>query len=444
MSTYSGALGNLDRARAMITELVTLLGEQEVGRVRLDGRGRLSLVYSADWPNQPGTYPLSVTMPLSHPEHGHRVVEAFLRNLLPDDPAVQRRWALKHRVASNDLLGLLAKVGQDCAGAVHFRLPEQSHDPPNPAIEWLETAAVAERLRGLWNDASAWRRASDAGQFTLSGVQPKTALYRDGQRWGIPSGSVPTTHILKIGAIDDNAYPRNEHFCLSLAGALGLPVASSRVEQFDDEVAIAVERFDRIRTGTGIVRIHQEDLCQALAVLPSAKYESDGGPSCRTIVDAIREYSMDPDYDVGNFVAALVYNWLIAGADGHAKNYALRILAGAQVSHAPLFDISSTLPYTKDVGKIELSMAIGGHTKLAEIGPPQWRKLMRDLSLEEEAVKSAMTEMVERTPDLASQLLTRCNAEGLAHPMLDRVAAAISDRARQCRAELRAWPALKS
>jgi serine/threonine-protein kinase HipA len=421
----------------MTPELIALLDEHEVGRVRRDGRGSFSLVYSADWVNRPGAYPMSVTMPLSKREHGHRVVEPFLLNLLPDDPEIRRLWATKRGAAADDLLGLLGRVAQDCAGAVHFRLPDRQEAPDG--VEWLEPGAIRERLRGLWNDASAGRWVSDAGQFSLAGVQPKTALYREGERWGIPAGRIPTTHILKVGTIDSAAYPQNEHFCLSLAAALGLPVARSEVVEFVDEVAIAVERFDRIRTDTGIVRIHQEDLCQALAIFPSEKYENEGGPGPRKIVDAIRMYCLDPEHDVGNFVAALAYNWVVGGTDAHAKNYSLRIIAGSQVSHAPLYDVSSALPYTTAESKIELSMAIGGQYKLAEIGALQWRKLLRDLGLVEDVVRSAMIEMADRIPDLASDLLVRCNANGLAHPVLDLLASRVANRSKRCAATLRSW-----
>ncbi len=428
----------------MTSELVTLLDDQEVGRVRRDWRGRLTFVYSDEWRNLPDAYPLSISMPLSLGEHGQHLIKPYLENLLPDDPWMRGRWDTRFHLPANDLLALLAKVGEDCAGAVRFATPEGAAEAleERGAVEWLDEAALAERVRGLWSDLSAWRRAEDPGLFTLSGVQAKTALFFDGQRWGIPSGGIPTTHILKPGALGYDAHAENEHFCLSLAAALGLAVASSQVVRFADEVAIAVERFDRLRAGTQVMRIHQEDLCQALHVLPSDKYESDGGPSPRQIVEVIRQHSHEPELDIGSFVAALIYNWLIAGADAHAKNYALRIRPGGRVNTAPLYDISSSLPYSTHPEKLRLSMAVGGTYRLVEIGPLQWRKLFRELNLEEDVVKAAMTEMADCLPDHATALLARCASEGLANPVLDRLCAEICERAKRCSSELHAWPPL--
>jgi hypothetical protein len=57
--------------------------------------------------------------------------------------------------------------------------------------------------------------------------------------------------------------------------------------------------------------------------LPTNKHESDGGPGVRTITDLLREQSSNPEGDVQSFVDAIAFNWLIAGTDAHAKNYAL-------------------------------------------------------------------------------------------------------------------------
>ncbi len=55
------------------------------------------------------------------------------------------------------------------------------------------------------------------------------------------------------------------------------------VVTFGDEVAIAVERYDRVRDETTgwIARVHQEDVCQALGIRPTLKYQAEGGPGPR-------------------------------------------------------------------------------------------------------------------------------------------------------------------
>ena len=145
-------------------------------------------------------------------------------------------------------------------------------------VVWLTNAEVEARLRILRNDTSAWRLEEDVGQFSLAGAQSKTALLLEDGRWGVPGGLKPTTHILKPPIPGFPGHCENEHLCLAIAGALGIPVARSRVRHFGDETAIVVERYDRIAGAGGLRRLHQGDFCQALGRSPLNKYESEGGP----------------------------------------------------------------------------------------------------------------------------------------------------------------------
>ena len=178
----------------MTKELVALLGGREIGRVRQDPRGRLSFTYDDRWRRAPGAYPLSLSMPLAASEHGAGPVEAFLWGLLPDNLHILERWGRRFRVSPRNAFALLAYVGEECAGAVQFvRLDRLKtlRGPARKTVQWLETADVAERLRALRTDQSAWRQPGDTGQFSLAGAQPKTALLLDKGRWGVPSGRMP-------------------------------------------------------------------------------------------------------------------------------------------------------------------------------------------------------------------------------------------------------------
>lgn len=136
----------------------------------------------------------------------------------------------------------------------------------------------------------------------------------------MPSGSVPTTHIFKPATGDLDGYTENEHFCLSLARELGLAAAASTVRVYGDIPVIIVERYDRRRDGAAVKRIHQEDMCQALMRVPHIKYQNQGGPSAVDIMQVIRTHSSAQQSDVERFLDALIFNWLIAGTDAHAKN----------------------------------------------------------------------------------------------------------------------------
>ena len=368
-----------------MTELLALLDGREVGMVRRE-RGRLNFVYADEWRSAPGVYPLSLSMPLAAAEHPHAAIEPFLWGLLPDNDFVLKRWAQRFQVSASNPFALLAHVGEDCAGAVQFISPERRQEFINstPAvIEWLTDADVAERLRALRADASAGRAPHDTGQFSLAGAQPKTALLLQNKRWGIPSGRIPTTHILKPPTGHFDGHSENEHFCLMLARNLGLPAAQSRVMRFEKEIAIVIERYDRLQKGNKVARIHQEDICQALGIMPTKKYQNEGGPSAADIVELLRTSSTDREADVNTFVDAIGFNWLIAGTDAHAKNHSLLLGGGPHVRLAPLYDVAGILPYDEfDMQKLKLAMQVGGEYQLGLIGLRQWQKFARETRLD--------------------------------------------------------------
>jgi serine/threonine-protein kinase HipA len=417
------------------TELVTLLGDSTVGRVRRDSQGRLTFAYDATWAHAEGAYPISLSMPLAQLEHGHRAIDAYLWGLLPDNELIIERWARRFRVSARNAFAMMTHVGEDCAGAIRFAMSDRARQivEAGPGkVDWLDEHDVAERLRALRLDASAWRQSTDTGQFSLAGAQPKTALLFDGRRWGVPSGRTPTTHILKPGTSELDGHVENEHFCLVLARELGLPVAHSRVERFEDQLAIVVERYDRLVTPKGIVRVHQEDICQALAVHPTKKYENEGGPGVRAIADLLRTYSRSADEDIAVFVESLIFNWLIGGTDAHAKNYAVLMGAEGRIRLAPLYDIATILPYAgKQLPKAKLAMKIGGKYRLVEIGAYQWNKLARDLKFAPERMHESLVRMSKTVIDIAEDVRRREQRRGLSHPILGRLTKALIARARR-------------
>ena len=262
----------------MTDHLAIIVDGRIMGDIRKDKRARLTLAYDADWRQTPDAYPLSLSMPLIVAQHEHAKIEPWLWGLLPDNEFILARWGQRFQISSRNPFAMLSHVGEDCAGAIQIVQPERADkllSQPAGQVEWLDDKEIAERIRILRKDQSAWRMARDAGQFSLAGARPKTALLFENGRWGVPTGRAPTTHIIKP---PNDAYydghAENEHICLALARALGLPAALSHVRAFEGEVAIVVARYDRINVAKTIRRLHQEDMCQALGVLPTGKYEN--------------------------------------------------------------------------------------------------------------------------------------------------------------------------
>jgi serine/threonine-protein kinase HipA len=420
----------------MTSELIAILDGQIVGRVTSSTRARLTFIYDEKWRSAPNAYPLSISMPLALTEHPHRVIESFLWNLLPDNQNILDGWGRKFQVSARSAFALISAVGEDCAGAAQFLRSERLDAIVRPRpkeIEWLDEAELANRLRVLREDHSAWRIPGDTGQFSLAGAQPKTALLLEDGRWGVPSGRVPTTHILKPPSANFHGHVENEHFCLELARAIGLPVADSTIMRFQDELAIVVQRYDRVRPATGLRRVHQEDVYQALGLLPTRKYQNESGPSVRDTVELLNTYSSDPAQDVDTFLDAIVYNWLIAGTDAHAKNYALLIGAQSRIRLAPLYDLASILPYPEfDAQRIKLSMKIGGEYRLRDIGVSQWRKVAVELRRNPDALLERVREITANFADNVLSVANWMADEGVTHPTITRLADALTTRAALC------------
>jgi serine/threonine-protein kinase HipA len=386
-----------------MSELLALVDGELLGRVRSDRHGLLTFEYEPTWLNLDHAFPLSVSMPLAPQMYRQQIIRPFLWNLLPENTHVLDRWGQQFQVSPNNPFKLLMNVGEDVPGAAQFVSPERFLEfcgEVSPAIAWISHAELIERMQRLRGDYAAFRLPDDRGRMSLPGAQAKTAMYFDGTRWGVPSGRTPTTHILKPCIPGFPGLVENEHLCQDIAARCGLLAAKSFVLELDEPV-IVVERFDRLPPVTGSAyyrRVHQEDLCQAQSLLPSSKYQEQGGPGIKRIVALLRAVSSSPDEDVDRFVDANIYNWFIGGTDAHAKNYSLLIASGNEIRLAPLYDVSSQLPY-QDLIHQRLAMKIGERYDIPRINLADWRHLARSCRIDEGRMISRLKDLGRSLPD---------------------------------------------
>ena len=431
-----------------MAELVAVLDGEVVATLE-NAAGRTSLHYHDAWRGDADSYPVSLSMPLASRVHAHGQVDPFLWGLLPDNDAVLERWARKFGVSARNAFKLIANVGEDCAGAIQFLAPERvEHVLAAPAAEvaWLNEEEVAARLRLLRDDAAAGRAARDTGQFSLAGAQPKTAFLRQNDRWGIPAGRTPTTHILKPTTTSFDGHAENEHLCMRLATTLGLPTAISEVRVFGDLSVIVVERFDRDTADGELFRIHQEDVCQALSIHPSRKYQNDGGPGVRDIVKLLRSNVYQPpdgndtidaaEEDVWRFLDALLFNWLIGGTDAHAKNYSLYIGSQGLVRLAPLYDLGSIFAYPDiDARRAKMAMRVAGKYRLSEIALRHWAELAAEVGVSADALISRARSMAMEIADAAVGVAAHMRSEGVNHAVLPAIVDGIAKQAQAVAAQ---------
>jgi serine/threonine-protein kinase HipA len=421
----------------MKTDTLSIIAnQQKLGVVTCRGN-RLAFSYNPAWQASPEAFPLSVSMPLAGNHYPHEVIDAYLWGLLPDNQSVLDQWGRQFHVSPRNVFRLLSHVGEDCPGAIQF-IPEDKEDTwlnqsYEEQVEWLDETELAHLIRKVCENQGIQRTASDQGQFSLAGAQPKTALYQspDTGAWGIPSGLTPTTHILKpaLGVYD--GIVENEHFCMQLSAALGISTAESTVIHTRDTPVIVVKRYDRFATDGQYYRIHQEDFCQARAVYPHLKYQSDGGPSVENIAQTLWDNSSNAYEDILTFADALIYNYLIAGTDAHAKNYSLLFAGGNRVQLAPLYDIASALPYPQiyNPHKVRLAMKIGSEYPFKKIELRHWQACGKQLRIGPDDLLERFQTLAGKIQQLAPVVADNLHTQGLTHPIIDDLAQLITQRA---------------
>lgn len=391
----------------MTDQLDVYLDGALTGRLTRSAGGRVSFDYAAG--AVPGS--LSVSMPASVTHHEPEVVMPWLDNLLPDSDEVRARWAAGFGLRRVTPFGLLEFVGADCAGAVQI-LPVGAAPVDAGELIPVSDADIAAQIRALRADSAAWGFPNRGGRWSLGGQQGKFALARtaDG-RWVVPSGRAASTHIVKVGVAGVPEADVAEYVTMRVARLLGLPVAETEYQVFDGEAALVTTRFDRLAGPEGVRRLHQEDLCQALGLWRTVKYEADGGPSAADVVALLRR-ALDPRdrrRGVEDFARSQVFNWLVAGTDAHAKNYAL-LHVGSRVVLAPFYDLIGTayLWGGKPVHfEGRLAMKFGGEYRLRKVDSGRLDQAAAELGVDAGFLADTARTYADRLPDATRTALAR-------------------------------------
>ncbi|MCM0605513.1 MAG: type II toxin-antitoxin system HipA family toxin [Xanthomonadaceae bacterium] len=366
----------------MTEKLSLLMNSIPVGTLIRKSNGAISFEYASTWLEREYPIPISRQLPLQEKPFSDARVRTYFDNLLPDDLRVREKLAAQSKAGSAQVFDLLSALGRDCVGALQFYPETDDHEKPKAAygtpISDTQIAKLIQNLRlnplGIGNQPDF--------RISLAGAQNKTALLYHEGRWMLPGGVTPTTHILKpaIGKIPDgpdfSLSVENEWLCLEILRAYGLNVADTEIIDFKDTRALSIKRFDREWSGKKLLRIPQEDLCQALGVGPEKKYETDGGPGIGSILSLLNE-SNDRDRDRTDFMKTQLIFWIIAAIDSHAKNFSAFIQPHG-FTMTPLYDVMSADPHvnaqTLPEEKLKLAMAVGDkrYYKIKEIQTRHW------------------------------------------------------------------------
>ncbi len=333
--------------------LKVLINNRLAGELAKEAGGAITFRYDDSWLIWPQRFPVSLSLPPRPEPFRGAVVEAVFDNILPDNPDVRRIVAEKTGAGGTDTFSLLEQIGRDCVGAMQFVPEGVTIDALAPVSgRRVSDDAIEATLANLAR-APLGIDPVQGFRISIAGAQEKTALLRRKGKWLHPLGATPTTHILKpqigtiptpFGMIDLSDSVENEHFCLTLLGCFGLKVAKTEMTTFGARRVLVVERFDRMWRGTDrILRLPQEDCCQALSVPSTRKYQNQQGPG---IVDILKllQGSDDPARDQSAFIKCQMIFWLIGATDGHAKNFSIFLRPGGRFELTPFYDVLSVQP----------------------------------------------------------------------------------------------------
>jgi serine/threonine-protein kinase HipA len=421
--------------------LHVFLNGRLVGILRRESTGAVDFQYARKWLDWPGTFPVSLSLPLREDRYiGAPVIDVF-ENLLPDNDAIRRRIAERVSASGTDAYSLLSVLGHDCVGALQF-LP---HDiDPGPAGssdgKRITDDDIGDMIRNL-KAAPLGLGEDDDFRISIAGAQEKTALLRKDGHWFKPIGTAATTHILKpqIGrlpnGIDLSNSVENEYLCLRLLEVFGVSAARAEIADFGGRRTLIVERFDRRWARDGrLLRLPQEDCCQALSIPPTRKYQADGGPGLQAIINLLKG-SDTPDEDIMTFMRANIIFWLIGATDGHAKNFSIFLSPGGRYRLTPLYDVLTAQP-SLDTGEIprkkfKLAMSVGKnrHSAIRDIMPRHFMQTADLAGIAKPMINALFEDLATGTENKIASL-----TEGLPQhfpaALVDSVMAALRHRTR--------------
>jgi len=357
-----------------------------VGQLLRNSTGQLIFQYDELWLNNTLTRPISLSMPLTEVPYKGRIVENYFENLLPDSDAIRNRIQKRFRTESTQCFDLLSHIGGDCVGALQLLTHPLNKNIKQIKAEHINDIEIANLLKN-YQSAPLGMQVDTEFRISIAGTQEKTALLWHQNKWHLPKDTTPTSHILKLpigkiihAGIDLSESIENEWLCLQILSAYNLPVNQARMIQFEDIKTLVVKRFDRVWSpdATWLMRLPQEDFCQILTVPPGLKYESDGGPGIKAILDILQN-AENAITSREQFFKTVFLFWVMGAIDGHAKNFSVLLKAEGRFQLTPIYDVISAYPLAKkrelEWQKLKMAMALKSsqrHYKWQEIQPRHW------------------------------------------------------------------------
>lgn len=379
------------------------LFENKVGALRQLESGRLIFEYNAHWfESRNTTRPLSVSLPLKRKKFDDEEARPFFAGLLPDD-TVRIKLAKILGVSEKNDYALLEELGRECAGAISlYPMGQSPKKTPRPEPHYLDNKKLSELINNL--PGRPLLAGLSGLRLSLAGAQNKMAVRLVKERFALPDETQPSTHIIKPAIQGIEQSISNEFFCMRLAQKLpGLtPVPNVYWQTVETVPYLLIERYDRITQRTGIVRIHQEDFCQALGISPEKKYQREGGPSLAQCFNLLKLYSSQPAKDRLRMVDIVIFNYIIGNTDAHGKNFSF-LHSDKGLVLAPFYDLLSTYIYPALAQK--MAMKIGDTYEHDRVILKNWQKMAEETGVGMPYLRTRLLRLATTLPELAHELI---------------------------------------
>jgi serine/threonine-protein kinase HipA len=379
-----------------VNALDVYLHYERAGFLERGDGASLRFTYDPRWLATAET-PISLSLPLREEPYEDPECRPFFKGLLPEGEFL-RSIARTFHISAENPFTVLQEIGGECAGAISLVAP--GGDPPfasAPGPTWLSEGQLESLLAELPSRPLLAGPEDDEGvRLSLAGTRDKLPVLLRDEHIGITRGRPPSTHIVKVPPAGLEGFVANEAYCMALAREVGLTVAVAKPMRAGRLEALNVERYDRVRDGSEVQRIHQEDFCQASGRPPEMKYEAEGGPGVADCAQLIREHGAAPGSTVLRFLDALLFNFLIGNADAHSKNYSLLLEGLRTPDLAPLYDLLSTRAYGRQFGR-KMGMKYGGEYRPERLRGRHLDRMGDDLGIAHRGVRRRAIEIAKRT-----------------------------------------------
>lgn len=399
-------------------QLYVYMNGIHVGILAREYTNQLIFIYDKSWLSNEYSRPISLSMPLTEAPYKGDLVEHYFDNLLPDSRVIRERIQTRFQAPSEKCFDLLSEIGADCVGALQLLTNPQTTNIKEIKATPINDAEIAKLLKQYRTAPLGMDRNRDF-RISIAGAQEKTALLWHNNQWNLPQGVTPTSHIIKLpigkinhSNIDLTGSVENEWLCLKILAAYDMPVNNAEITVFQDVNTLVVERFDRhwSEDRTWLMRLPQEDMCQALGKSAANKYENEGGPGINEIMDILTG-SVNAINDRRIFMKAVFLYWVIGAIDGHGKNFSISIEPKGRYKLTPLYDVISAYPLASkrqlEWKELKMAMSLNGkniHYHWNEIQPRHWLETAKKCQLSERIMQEIIDETFENMETVISEV----------------------------------------